>query len=84
MSNDCLGYPRLCLYYHTQKTQVISCGDYEECEKQMMRVKRAMRVIEMELDSIPLVEDTPTPVPAAPVAPVSVTLEKVETLVPEA
>lgn len=57
MSKNCFGYPQLCLYYHTQRTQIIYCGNYEECEKQMMRVKRAMRVVEMELDTIPLVSE---------------------------
>jgi len=56
MTTTCLGSPRLCLYYHTQKTQILSCGKYEDCEKQMMRIKEAMKKIEAALDGIPLVE----------------------------
>jgi len=56
MTTNCLGSPRLCLYYHTQKTQVMNCGNYEETEKQMMRIKKAMKSIEVALEDIPLVE----------------------------
>jgi len=56
MTTNCLGSPRLCLYYHTQKTQVMNCGNYEETEKQMMRIKKAMKTIELALEDIPLVE----------------------------
>lgn len=56
MKTNCMGSPRLCLYYHTQKTEILVCGNYEETEKQMMRIKRAMKVIELALDDIPLVE----------------------------
>ena len=56
MTTNCLGSPRLCLYYHTQKTQIMSCGNYEETEKQMMRIKTAMKAIEVALEGIPLVE----------------------------
>ena len=56
MTTNCLGSPSICLYYHTQKTQILYCGNYEECEKQMMRIKTAMKNIENALDGIPLVE----------------------------
>lgn len=56
MTTTCNGAPRICLYYHTQKTQILQCGKYEECEKQMMRIKTAMKAIETALDGIPLVE----------------------------
>jgi len=56
MTTNCLGSPSICLYYHTQKTQILYCGNYEECEKQMMRIKTAMKSIENALDGIPLVE----------------------------
>ena len=56
MTTTCTGAPRICLYYHTQKTQILQCGKYEECEKQMMRIKTAMKAIETALDGIPLVE----------------------------
>lgn len=56
MTTNCMGSPRLCLYYHTQKTEILICGTYEETEKQMMRIKTAMKAIEMALDGIPLVE----------------------------
>ena len=56
MTTNCLGSPSICLYYHTQKTQILYCGNYEECEKQMMRIKTAMKKIENALDGIPLVE----------------------------
>jgi len=56
MAVDCFGYPSLQLYYHTQKTQTLKCGGHTECEKQMMRIKTAMKVIESELEAIPLVE----------------------------
>ena len=56
MTTNCVGSPRLCLYYHTQKTQIMKCGNYEETERQMMRIKTAMKAIETALDGIPLVE----------------------------
>ena len=56
MTTNCMGSPRLCLYYHTQKTQVMKCGNYEETERQMMRIKTAMKAIEVALEGIPLVE----------------------------
>ena len=56
MTTNCVGSPSICLYYHTQKTQILYCGNYEECEKQMMRIKTAMKNIENALDGIPLVE----------------------------
>ena len=56
MTTTCVGSPRLCLYYHTQKTQILHCGNYEETEKQMMRIKTAMKTIETALEGIPLVE----------------------------
>lgn len=56
MTTNCLGSPRLCLYYHTQKTQIMRCGNYEETERQMMRIKTAMKAIEVALEGIPLVE----------------------------
>jgi len=56
MTTTCTGSPRICLYYHTQKTQILYCGKYEECEKQMMRIKTAMKAIDNALDGIPLVE----------------------------
>lgn len=56
MTTDCIGTPSLLLYYHTQKTQSLICGNHAECEKQMMRIKSAMKTIETALDSIPLVE----------------------------
>jgi hypothetical protein len=56
MTTNCMGSPRLCLYYHTQKTQIMRCGNYEETEKQMMRIKAAMKTIETALEGIPLVE----------------------------
>lgn len=56
MTTNFLGSPRLCLYYHTQKTQIMRCGNYEETEKQMMRIKKAMKAIEVALEDIPLVE----------------------------
>ena len=56
MTTNCVGSPRLCLYYHTQKTQIMSCGNYEETERQMMRIKTAMKAIDVALEGIPLVE----------------------------
>jgi hypothetical protein len=34
----------------------MNCGNYEETEKQMMRIKKAMKSIEVALEDIPLVE----------------------------
>jgi len=56
MTTNCVGSPSICLYYHTQKTHILYCGNYEECEKQMMRIKTAMKNIENALEGIPLVE----------------------------
>lgn len=56
MTTNCVGSPRLCLYYHTQKTQIMKCGNYEETERQMMRIKTAMKAIDVALEGIPLVE----------------------------
>jgi hypothetical protein len=59
MKTNCFGSPSLCLYYHTQETQTLNCGKYEECERQMMRIKAAMKKVETALDEIPLVESEP-------------------------
>jgi hypothetical protein len=34
----------------------MKCGNYEETERQMMRIKTAMKAIEVALEGIPLVE----------------------------
>ena len=63
MNVNCFGYPVLCLHYHTHALQTITFTKYEDCEKQMMRVKTAMKVIECELEAIPLVEPAEQEVP---------------------
>ena len=61
MTTNCVGSPRLCLYYHTQAMQIMNCGNYEETEKQMMRIKTAMKAVELALENIPLIEPTIEP-----------------------
>lgn len=61
MTTNCVGSPRLCLYYHTQSMQIMNCGNYEETEKQMMRIKTAMKAVEFALENIPLIEPTIEP-----------------------
>ena len=56
MTTNCVGRPYLCLYYHTQKTQTLSFPNHDACEKQMMRIKTAMKAVEVALEKIPLVE----------------------------
>lgn len=68
ITTDCYGYPVLCLHYHTHTVQRLRCGKYEECEKQMMRFKKAIKEIETELEGIPLVE----PVAEATIEPTAV------------
>jgi hypothetical protein len=36
--------------------QIMNCGNYEETEKQMMRIKTAMKAVELALENIPLIE----------------------------
>jgi hypothetical protein len=60
ISTTCTGAPYLCLYYHNQTHKTINYGwsNYDECEKDMMKIKSAMTVIEKALDAIPLTDDT--------------------------
>ena len=58
MGTSCLGQPFLTFYYHNQHNQIISYGwgKWEECEKDMIRVKTSMMEIEKTLTSVPLTE----------------------------
>jgi hypothetical protein len=64
MGTNCLGQPFLTFYYHNQQSQVISYGfgKWEECEKDMIRVKASMIEVEKILEVIPLTEPESKPV----------------------
>jgi hypothetical protein len=64
MSTTCLGQPFLTFYYHNQHSQTISYswGKWEECEKDMIRVKASMIEVEKTLEVIPLTEPEVKPV----------------------
>lgn len=58
MGTSCLGQPFLTFYYHNQHSQTIvyGWGNWEECEKDLIRIKASMMDIEKTLGSIPLTE----------------------------
>jgi hypothetical protein len=59
MGTTCLGGPFLCFHYHNQKSQTIgySWGKWDQCEKDLIRVKAAMIEIEKILDSVSLIDE---------------------------
>ena len=56
MGTTCLGQPFLTFYYHNQHNQTIvyRWGKWEDCEKDMIRIKTSMMEIEQTLGIIPL------------------------------
>jgi hypothetical protein len=74
MAAGCFGRPHLSLYYHiTKNVQKINYMDWEVCEKDFNRVKKAMNEVEVMLAPVPLTEEPPA------LAPESVKLADVET-----
>jgi hypothetical protein len=70
MASGCLGRPYLSLYYHmTKHVQKIRYREWDVCEKDFNRVKKAMNEIEVMLAPIPLTEE-PTVVPTIVAEPV--------------
>ena len=51
MGTTCLGQPFLTFYYHNQHSQTISYGwgKWDECEKDMIRVKESMMETEVQV-----------------------------------
>ena len=58
MGTNWLGQPFLTFYYHNQHSQTISYGwgKWDECEKDMIRVKESMMETERVLSSVVLTE----------------------------
>jgi hypothetical protein len=58
MGTTCLGQPFLTFYYHNQHNQTIvyRWGKWEDCEKDMIRIKTSMMEIEKTLGIIPLTD----------------------------
>lgn len=58
MGTTCLGQPFLTFYYHNQRNQTIvyGWGKWEDCEKDMIRIKTSMMEIEKTLGIIPLTD----------------------------
>jgi hypothetical protein len=63
MGTTCLGAPFLCFYYHNQKNQTIGYGfgKWNDCERDLIRVKSAMIEIEKIIGEVPLTEEIKTP-----------------------
>ena len=63
MGTTCLGAPFLCFYYHNQKNQTIAYGfgKWNDCERDLIRVKSAMIEIEKIIGEVPLTEEIKTP-----------------------
>lgn len=59
ITTTCLGRPALCFYFHNQTHQQVSgiWASYEECERDLIRVKSAMMEIEKALIAVPLTEE---------------------------
>lgn len=58
MSAGCFGRPHLSLYYHiTKNVQKINYNNWEVCEKDFNRVKKAMNEIESMLAPVLLTEE---------------------------
>jgi hypothetical protein len=77
MSSGCFGRPHLSLFYHIHKhVQKINYAEWEVCERDFNRVKKAMNEIEVMLNPVPLTEE---PAPTSSVAPEPVKVSDVET-----
>ena len=59
ITTTCLGRPALCFYFHNQTHQQVSgiWASYEDCERDLIRVKSAMMEIEKALVAVPLTEE---------------------------
>jgi hypothetical protein len=71
MSSGCFGRPYLTLHYHVTNMRKINYAQWDVCERDFNRVKKAMNEIEVMLAPIPLTEE-PAPV-VATVVPTIVT-----------
>jgi hypothetical protein len=67
ITTTCLGRPALCFYFHNQTHQQVSgiWKTYEDCERDLIRVKSAMMEIEKALVAVPLTEE-PKPLAVEP------------------
>jgi hypothetical protein len=59
MDTSCFGAPQLNLYYHVQahKTIQYGWGQWELCEKDLIRIKQAMLLSEKALENMPFTEE---------------------------
>ena len=67
ITTTCLGRPALCFYFHNQTHQQVSgiWASYEDCERDLIRVKSAMMEIEKALIAVPLTEEPKVQEPKA-------------------
>ena len=66
IQTGCLGVPMLALDFHGQprKTILYSWKTYDECEKDLIKIKASMLSVEQALTGIPLTSHLDKPVPA--------------------
>jgi len=59
MASNCMGKPCLSIFFHQQVQQEItySWSQWEECQVDLVRIKTALREIELALEKIPLMEE---------------------------
>lgn len=59
MASNCMGKPSLSIFFHQQVQQEItySWSQWENCEADLVRIKKALREVELALEKIPLMEE---------------------------
>ena len=59
IDTTCFGKPTLCFYFHNQTQKQVSgiWKIYEDCERDLIRVKSAMMEVEKALIAVPLTEE---------------------------
>jgi len=62
MASTCTGKPCLSIFFHQQVQQEISYSwsQWEDCQADLVRIKTALREIELALEKIPLMEENDT------------------------
>lgn len=59
MASNCMGKPSLSIFFHQQVQQEItySWSQWENCQADLVRIKTALREVELALEKIPLMEE---------------------------
>ena len=80
MASNCMGKPCLSIFFHQQVQQTISYGwsQWEKCQADLVRIKTALREIELALEKIPLMEENDKPAAGVVLTPVVPAVEELK------